>query len=102
MNPERIQRKRTKGWKKPPNTVSVCRPGKWGNPHPVGWCQICGAEHTQQDAVDEYREDIIIRGPSAIVEIREALTGKNLMCFCKIGTPCHADVLLEVANFLSF
>ena len=30
--PQRIQRKRTKGWKMPPNTVSVTRPGKWGNP----------------------------------------------------------------------
>ena len=32
MSPQRIQRKRTKGWKMPPNTVSVCRPGKYGNP----------------------------------------------------------------------
>jgi len=31
-------------------------------------------------------------------EIREALRGKNLGCWCKPGTPCHADVLLEVAN----
>lgn len=31
-SPVRIQRKRTPGWKMPPNTVSVTRPGKWGNP----------------------------------------------------------------------
>jgi|AntRauTorckE5430_2_1112549.scaffolds.fasta_scaffold06787_2 hypothetical protein len=30
--PVRVQRKRTKGWRKPDNTVNVCRPGKWGNP----------------------------------------------------------------------
>lgn len=30
--PVRIQRKRTKGWRKPENTISVCSPGKWGNP----------------------------------------------------------------------
>ena len=30
--PKRIQRKRTKGWRLPPNTVCVTRPGKWGNP----------------------------------------------------------------------
>ena len=30
--PKRIQRKRTKGWRKPENTVNVCRPSKWGNP----------------------------------------------------------------------
>ena len=35
-SPRRIQRRRTKGWRMPENTVSVCRPGKWGNPHPVG------------------------------------------------------------------
>lgn len=30
--PKRIQRKRTSGWRMPENTVSVCRPGKYGNP----------------------------------------------------------------------
>lgn len=29
--------------------------------------------------------------------IRE-LSGKNLACWCKPGEPCHADVLLEIAN----
>jgi len=35
MRPVRIQRKRTKGWRMPENTISVCRPGKWGNPFKV-------------------------------------------------------------------
>jgi hypothetical protein len=35
MKPKRIQRKRTKGWKIPDNTVSITRPGKWGNPFKV-------------------------------------------------------------------
>lgn len=26
------------------------------------------------------------------------LAGKNLACWCKPGEPCHADVLLELAN----
>jgi hypothetical protein len=26
------------------------------------------------------------------------LAGKNLACFCAPGQPCHADVLLEIAN----
>lgn len=30
--------------------------------------------------------------------IRTALRGRNLACWCKPGTPCHADVLLELAN----
>ena len=35
MKPQRIQRKREKGWRKPENTVCVTRPGKWGNPFRV-------------------------------------------------------------------
>lgn len=31
-------------------------------------------------------------------EIQQALRGKNLACWCAPGTPCHADVLLEIAN----
>ena len=34
--PNRIQLKRTKGWKMPPNTVKVDRTTKWGNPFQVG------------------------------------------------------------------
>jgi hypothetical protein len=26
------------------------------------------------------------------------LRGKNLACWCKLDAPCHADVLLELAN----
>jgi len=29
---KRIQRKRTKRWKMPKNTIYVGRPSKWGNP----------------------------------------------------------------------
>ena len=31
-------------------------------------------------------------------EIRCELAGKDLACWCKPGDPCHADVLLEIAN----
>src|SRR5690606_12066752 len=41
MKPIRVQRKRTKGWIMPENTVSVTRPGKWGNPFKVG-CYLNG------------------------------------------------------------
>jgi hypothetical protein len=36
MTPKRIQLSRKKGWKMPPNTLSVARPGPWGNPFKVG------------------------------------------------------------------
>lgn len=35
MNPIRVQLRRTKGWRMPPNTIRVCRPTKWGNPFKV-------------------------------------------------------------------
>jgi hypothetical protein len=31
-------------------------------------------------------------------DVKEALRGKNLACFCALDQPCHADVLLEIAN----
>lgn len=31
-------------------------------------------------------------------EIRSALRGKNLACWCRLDQPCDADVLLELAN----
>jgi len=34
----------------------------------------------------------------AIDDIVAALRGKNLACWCKPGFPCHADVLLDLAN----
>jgi Domain of unknown function (DUF4326) len=34
--PSRIQRKRTRGWRMPANTICVTRPGKWGNPFEIG------------------------------------------------------------------
>lgn len=34
--PVRVQLSRKKGWRMPENTVSVARPGKWGNPFRIG------------------------------------------------------------------
>ncbi len=30
--------------------------------------------------------------------VRRDLAGRDLMCWCPEGFPCHGDVLLEVAN----
>ena len=87
----------------PENTVSVCRPSKWGNPFKIGGCADCVAPseyyiaHTQAEAVRLYREFVTER-PAVVDEIRRELRGKNLACYCKPGTPCHADVLLDLAN----
>ena len=110
--PQRIQRKRTKGWRMPPNTVYVGRPTKWGNP----FCVIdvldayCGNEReARADCVRSYREALLgsdrayIELRSAVDAIRE-LRGKDLACWCPLvdkdgnKVPCHADVLIEIAN----
>ncbi len=36
--------------------------------------------------------------PPTIDEIQTTLRGHNLACWCKPGEPCHADVLIEMAN----
>ena len=101
---QRIQRKRTKGWRMPENTVSVARRSMWGNPYVVGAVypdQGINKPLTAAEAVAHYSEWVLGETFGAVVvraEIRLALRGKNLACWCPLGSPCHADVLLEVAN----
>jgi hypothetical protein len=105
--PKRIQRRRTKRWKLPEGAVCVTRPGKWGNPFEVGkhgnrercvklyrllaagyFCLSFGTEHvTLQEQARKSMGD-------AAKELR----GKDLACYCSLDQPCHAEVLLELAN----
>ena len=85
--PRRIQRKRTRGWRMSPNTVYVGRPGKWGNPVKIGDPAI----ETAWDAKFAF----LNFAPTLPVS---ELRGKNLACWCALDMPCHADVLLEIAN----
>ena len=43
-------------------------------------------------AVDPFRKEALRLGVS------NALRGHNLACWCAPAAPCHADVLLEIAN----
>jgi len=103
--PIRIQRKRSKGFKMPANTVYVGRGTKWGNPHKVGISLAKNDDGTYRymtpkDAVDAYREYLkywMWKASENNLNPSE-LKGKNLACWCKEGEPCHADVLLEIAN----
>lgn len=104
--PKRIQLSRRKGWRMPENTVSVARPGPWGNPFVVG-------KHGEAAyCVDLYKALLVgllrvVADPDVealertrrfVAENADELRGKNLACWCKPGAPCHADVLLEIAN----
>jgi hypothetical protein len=105
---ERIQRKRTKGWRMPPNTVSVCRPGPYGNPFKSKDAEEAGYEDGPKMAVWAFREwlngnpDFVagenLHARQRILNDLPELRGFNLACFCALDKPCHADVLIELAN----
>ena len=97
MMPKRIQRKRTKGWRMPPNTVYVGRPSKWGNPFTLRRRSGRGIEaFERQRAVDFFALDRF--GPLTCRADLEELRGKDLACWCRLDQLCHADVLLKAAN----
>lgn len=106
--PERVQLSRKKGWRMPANTVKVDRSTKWGNPLMIGGarCLSHGPTFVQQNIKDAetavvfFREMLSypVRPYPSHTEIVEGLRGKNLACWCSPGEPCHADVLLEIAN----
>lgn len=110
--PERIQLRRTKGWRMPPNTVKVDRSTRWGNQFYAGdyaedakaltrelptkgererWMREMAAE-----AFAEWIRDEATAEWKAAA--RTALRGKNLACWCPKHNYCHADVLIELAN----
>lgn len=132
--PERIQLRRTKGWRKPDNTVVVARPSRWGN-----WCVVTTPFEQYQGYSTDKTTPVIVAtdkrghrtGPhwAGFTDKREAvafavelyrraleatyvmpdgplnrefylgeLRGKNLACWCPLDQPCHADVLLDLAN----
>jgi hypothetical protein len=86
-----MQRCRRKDAQLPPDTVVVTRPTKWGNPHPL--------ELGRAEAVRRYREDLLAGRLRVTAEdVKRELRGRDLACYCPLGEPCHADVLLSVAN----
>jgi len=125
--PCRIQRKRTKGWKMPENTIYVGRPSKWGNPLRLLGEMIYIDAGYRRKILDKW---VLVNSyPGASIEEviflykqlwkedecinydleywrnylqhnfdLSELKGKNLACFCSLESPCHADVLLRLAN----
>ena len=75
----------------PANAVYVGRPSKWGNPFTV-------AVHGRGKALEHYRTYIYGERQEALrEEVKKELKGKDLICWC-FPEPCHADILLEIAN----
>lgn len=110
-NPVRLQRKRTKGFKLiSPNglpIVYVGRGSKWGNPwflegnlvkykDPKTGATFLEGTGNIQTVIGLYKDRVSIKG------LLDELRGKNLACWCALDQPCHADILLEIANDISF
>lgn len=119
MSPQRIQLRRVKDWRLPAVAVNVARPTRWGNPYKVepnpaengGWTvhnfdadmDYLYLRGTHQAcirrAVTEFEQALNDgRLPYSPADVRKALAGRDLACWCPPDWPCHADVLLKVAN----
>jgi len=110
--PKRIWRRHTKGWRMPAGAVYVGRGSKYGNPFHrlavggtisprlAGWCFALWARH------EAHPEFVALFWPRRIpqfppwtrAELRRDLGGRDLACWCPLDQPCHAEVLLELAN----
>lgn len=104
--PERIQRRRAKGWRLPEGAVVVDRSSPWGNPF------VVGRDGNAAECVYLYRAllgGLVCLTAKAPIAAQDAarqhaakhlldLRGRDLACWCRPGAPCHADVLLELAN----
>lgn len=101
--------------------VNVARPSKWGSPFKPGE-EYLVTRYTEADVATCWEKVIRVTAPNAEAvkqlyglalmshEMRERyrlpspeeivchLRGKNLACWCPLDQPCHADVLLEMAN----
>lgn len=115
--PIRIQRKRTKGWRMPENAVYVGRGSKFGNPFKVGEHSLV-MHKSGGWPYEIYCDAILVAYPQHAVNLFEhamknepdwyhrtwkapdvaELKGKNLACWCPLDKPCHADILLKLAN----
>ena len=115
---DRVQMTRKRPWRADhPDAVIVARPTQWGNPYRIerhmfgGWTirntatdkvlllgtnrrdALLGCVELYRQAIEDQRE--FVPRPS---NIRYDLAGRDLACWCPLDQPCHADVLLELAN----
>jgi hypothetical protein len=116
---KRIQRKRVKGWTMPDGAVYVGRPGQFGNPFKVAAgdspeMAVAAFRALLTDDCKWFRKHSGYSWTAALImtmdkysgqsrverakELLEKLRGKDLACWCSLDKPCHADVLLELAN----
>ena len=103
---ERIQRRRTKGWKMPANAIYIGRPTVFGNPFPLDLgrnrCLMLYRLYLRRRWKDLERYVTIYRIIDLQV-LRKKLTdnlsklyGKDVCCWCGLDQKCHGDILLKL------
>ena len=128
MSPKRIQMTRQRPWRaEHPDAVIVARPSKWGNPFTVNipHGEALQGSTTRALLANRYQlwlttgdslqaianrlalstkdgrhfiENFAPTNRPTLSQIRADLAGHDLACWCPLNQPCHADVLLEIAN----
>lgn len=117
--PRRIQLRRVKGWRLhdiSPNAIVVARPSKWGNPFVIGKTLLVERYYptfTRMNITPRDRREAVawfslVLGPdwglsvpsfaTDALSARRELAGHDLACWCPLDQPCHASILLEIAN----
>lgn len=119
----RIQREQTPGWRPPKGARNVGRGTIWGNPWVVaradfgtGWFVMWagtgpvpeGSRH-EIPAADQYDAyalaaqmyQSVLLNDRALARRIPDLKGRDLLCWCPKDLPCHADLLLELAERMS-
>lgn len=83
----RLHFNRYDGERLPKNAKLVTRPSRWGNPYKV-------EQYGRTEALNKYKtwlNNQLQENP----EFLKPLEGKDLACSCRLGEPCHADILLN-------
>ena len=111
-HPVRVQRRRRGPAIRGCGAVYVGRPTRWQNPLRIrrrgrAWivstrdggivAEARSRLEAHATAVALYRH-LLEKHPRREEDVRAALAGRDLMCWCPPDLPCHADVLLEIAN----
>lgn len=115
--PPRVQQSRLAGWRKPAGAIAVGRGTRWGNPHRIiraatqfeVWREFeegrrrtgsyLSYDAAARAAVAAYSEDLSAgRLLVSVEDVRRHLAGRTLMCWCSLAAPCHADLLITIAN----
>jgi len=97
--PKRIQMRRDRPWRSDnPEAVIVARPSDWGNRYRVGETYTTANLGHSKVRDRAHAVELFAAHQAPRMRRMAQLRGKDLACWCPLDQPCHADVLLWMAN----